>query len=86
MLSTLLFSLFLAARYLALIFLSQAPAGNFWPTIIFSGVLLILSVFLYITGILASVLAANRKLSEEILYRLRKKDANQDNKKGHSSI
>lgn len=65
-------SLILALRYLLLVFLYDAPSNNFWPSIILSGTLLILSVFLYITGILASLLAANRKLSEEILFRLRK--------------
>ncbi len=65
-------SLILALRYLFLVFLYNAPSDNFWPSIILSGTLLILSVFLYITGILAYLLAANRKLSEEILFRLRK--------------
>jgi len=69
---TFLISLVLTLRYLSLVLYSNAPASDFWPTIILAGVLLILSVFLYITGILASLQAANRKLSEEILYRLRK--------------
>ncbi len=69
---TFLISLVLTLRYLFLVLYSNAPASDFWPTIILAGVLLILSVFLYITGIFASLQAANRKLSEEILYRLRK--------------
>ena len=71
---TFIVSLVFAIRYFILILYSNAPATNFWPSIILAGVLLVISVFLYITGILASLLTANRKLSEEILYRLRKEN------------
>ena len=64
--------LFFAIRYLFLTFNASSSAGNFWPTIILSGVLLVISVFLYVIGIIASLIIANRKLSEETLYRIRK--------------
>lgn len=73
---TFIVSLALAVRYLILIIYFSSPASNFWPTIILSGVLLVISVLLYIAGVLASLLAGNRKLSEEILFRLRKEDTN----------
>jgi len=81
---TFIVSFVLAIRYFILILFSSAPASNFWPTIILAGVLLIISVLLYITGILASLLVANRKLSEEVLYRLRKNNANQNREEYHT--
>ena len=69
---TFFISLFFAIRYLFLTFNASSSAGNFWPTIILSGVLLVISVFLYVIGIIASLIIANRKLSEETLYRIRK--------------
>ncbi|MBL8022462.1 MAG: glycosyltransferase family 2 protein [Leptospirales bacterium] len=59
-------------RYLVLMYLFQVSTTVFWPSIILAGVLLVLAFLLYLTGILGSLLAANRKLSEDILYRLRK--------------
>lgn len=68
----LLFSLILVVRYLILTMIKGASAGSFWPSIILAGILLMASSFVYLTGVLASLIAANRKLSEEILFRLRK--------------
>lgn len=59
-------------RYLVLMYLFKVSTTVFWPSIVLAGVLLILAFLLYLTGILGSLLAANRKLSEDILYRLRK--------------
>ena len=69
---TFFISFFFAIRYLYLTINASSSAGNFWPTIILSGVLLVISVFLYVIGIIASLIIANRKLSEETLYRIRK--------------
>jgi glycosyltransferase involved in cell wall biosynthesis len=68
----LLVSLTLVARYLILVFSRGAPAGAYWPTLSLSGILFIFAIFMYLTGVITSLIAANRKLSEEILYRLRK--------------
>lgn len=48
-----------------------SPGGNFWPSIILAGVLVVLSSISYLAGILAALLASQRKISEEIVYRLR---------------
>ncbi len=69
---SLLISIFLVLRYLVLIFFLEAPANDFWPSVILSGAMLIISILLFVTGIVASLFVANRKLSEEILFRLRK--------------
>ncbi len=71
---TFLISLILALRYLTIVLFMESNPRDFWPTIILSGSLLILSVFLYTTGILASLQSGNRKLLEEILYKLRMND------------
>lgn len=78
---TFIFSILLVCRYILIVFIYGSNLTSFWPTIVLSGALLILSVFLYITGILASLQAANRKLSEEIIYRMRKRDRNQFDRK-----
>lgn len=72
-------SFFLAARYAFLIIVYGAPAGNFWPTIILSGILLAISIQVYLTGIIASLISSNRKLSEEIIYRVRKLETSDKN-------
>lgn len=69
---TFLISIFLVLRYLYLVFMMGAPKDVFWPTIILSGILLVISCFLYLTGIITSLIAANRKLNEEVLYLLKK--------------
>ena len=65
-------SLGLVGRYVILVLGKEALAGLYWPSVSLSGVLLILSFILYLTGVVTSLIAANRKLSEEILFRLRK--------------
>lgn len=74
--STLSFFLFVAAvavflRYLLLLIFYQAPGNVFWPSIIVASALLTTSFISYFVGIICSLIAANRKLLEEILYRLR---------------
>ena len=65
-------SLFLATRYLYLIILCDASMTGFWPSVILSGILLVIGCVCYLSGVLASLLAAQRKLSEETLYHLRR--------------
>lgn len=79
----LLASIGLVIRYLVLITIKGAPLDVFWPSIILAGTLLALSFFVYLTGILASLISANRKLSEEVLFRLRRLES--DAKNSHKS-
>lgn len=77
----LLSSIILAIRYLILVLPKGPSADAFWPSLSLAGILLILSFFIYLTGILTSLIAANRKLSEEILFRLKKLESEStDNK------
>lgn len=55
-------------------FMPTSSAGTFWPSVILAGILLLISILLYITGIIASLIASNRKLNEEVLYRLKKQN------------
>ncbi len=64
-------ALALVSRYMYLISFENAEASRFWPSIILSSVLAILSGTTYLSGILASLLSAQRKISEEELYHLR---------------
>lgn len=68
---TLLASCAMAARYIFLTTFEGAPAATFWPTLILAGILLVIAFQLYLAGLLASLQAANRKLNEEVVYRLR---------------
>jgi len=61
----------LVTRYMYLINFENAEASRFWPSIILSSVLAILSGVTYLSGILASLLSAQRKVSEEEVYHLR---------------
>jgi len=65
----------LVARYLFLISFSSSVAGTFWPTIVLAGVLLAISFQMFLTGLLASLISSNRKLSEEVLLKLRKMES-----------
>jgi glycosyltransferase involved in cell wall biosynthesis len=68
------FFLLIVGRYVYLIADRAVPMSQFWPSIIMAGVLFGLSVQFYLTGILCALISTNRKLSEEVLYRLRKLD------------
>lgn len=61
----------LVIRFLYRITFLDSVASTFWPSIVLAGVLLIVSVQLFLTGVITSLLSSNRKMSEEILYRLR---------------
>jgi glycosyltransferase involved in cell wall biosynthesis len=58
-------------RYFYRLFFFQAPANAFWPSIILASTLLTTAFVSYLVGIICSHIAANRKLLEEVLYRLR---------------
>lgn len=64
-------SAFLAGRYLFLVLIGGGPPTAFWPSVILSGSLLVLSVQLLLTGAICHLISANRKLDEEIVSRLR---------------
>jgi len=70
--TTFLISLGLVIRFLFRItFYPNSISTTFWPTVVLAGALLIISFQFYLTGILASLISSNRKLAEEILYRMR---------------
>ncbi len=64
----------LVVRFLYRILFLGSVAGTFWPTVVLAGVLLIASIQIYLTGVLASMVSSNRKLSEEILYRMKREE------------
>jgi glycosyltransferase involved in cell wall biosynthesis len=61
----------LTVRYLLLVTLAKAPPGNFWPSIILAGCLLVLSIQFFLAKIQSTLIASNRKLLEEAIQRLR---------------
>lgn len=64
-------SAILGARYLYF-FLFGAKKGGHVQSLIFAIILTIIGAQLIFTGFLADIIAANRKLAEEVLYRQRK--------------
>lgn len=66
-------SFVLAARFFFLVTFNDASAANFWPSVILSGICLVIGCLCYLSGMLASLLAAQRKLSEETIYHLRRR-------------
>ena len=65
----------LVGRYSYIVFVEESPASSgFWPTIIFSAGLLTLSVQLFLTGMLASLISSLRRLAEDINFRLKQFD------------
>lgn len=77
---TLIASTLLIARYLVKVMYFGSTAVTFWPTVVLAGILLVISIQLFLTGLLASLISSNRKLNEEIVYRLRKADVDRNNK------
>jgi len=61
----------LGIRYLYFFFFGMKKGGHV-QSLIFAAILTIIGVQLIFTGFLADIIAANRKLTEEILYRQRK--------------
>jgi glycosyltransferase involved in cell wall biosynthesis len=79
--TAILISIILVARYVLLVFFAGAPANAFWPSIIFAGVLLVVSFQLFLTGILASLISSNRRLMEDTNHRIKKLEINRMQKK-----
>lgn len=65
-------SVILVIRFLYLVWGKGADSDLFWPSVILAGVLLLAGFFVYLTGILSWLIASNRKLSEDILYRTKR--------------
>jgi glycosyltransferase involved in cell wall biosynthesis len=68
----LLLSIALTVRFVAAVWFFDAPSTASWPTVTLAGTLLVISCIVYLAGILAALMAAQRKLSEETLYHLRR--------------
>jgi glycosyltransferase involved in cell wall biosynthesis len=65
--------LFLILRFLYFqLFTEHAGVGRHVQSLVIGGTLLTVSLLLFIFGVLADLIAANRRLTEETLYRLRK--------------
>lgn len=75
----LMVSLLLACRYAYLVFVLQRNVTAFWPSIVLAGFLLVVGFQLVLTGVLAELVASNRKLTEELLYQQRKATFRPDN-------
>ncbi|MBF0362588.1 MAG: glycosyltransferase family 2 protein [Oligoflexia bacterium] len=65
-------SLILLLRFMILVHFWNSPANMFWPSLILSLGLLLASVQVYMTGIVAFLISVNRKMLEDINYRVRK--------------
>lgn len=63
----------LGARYLYFLFFGVKRGGHI-QSLILCAVLLVAGFLLIVIGLLADIIAANRKLNEEILFRLKKKE------------
>jgi glycosyltransferase involved in cell wall biosynthesis len=53
-------------------FTGEVGVGRHVQSLVIGGTLLMLGIFLFVLGLLADLIAANRRLTEETLYRLRK--------------
>lgn len=67
----------LGIRFLLYALVSGSGAGHIQSLILMS-VLLLMGVLVWVVGMLADITAANRKLLEDIQYRVRKMDYNED--------
>jgi glycosyltransferase involved in cell wall biosynthesis len=68
----LLGGLFLACRYVY--YVIQGSGGGHVQSVIVAGVLLIVGVQTFLIGLVADLISFNRKILEEILYRIRKNE------------
>jgi len=57
---------------ISVLLLKFGPFARYLPSIIVGGIFVVIGVIVYVIGFLADVINHNRKLNEEILYRLRK--------------
>lgn len=58
-------------RYLFILLLHQAEIGSHIQSIVVGAVLLIIGFLIFLIGLLGHLIAINRKMSEEVLYRLK---------------
>jgi fatty acid desaturase len=76
--SFILLAIGLALGIRFLIFFFQGTGGGHVQSLILAAVLLIVGVLTFLIGLLADLVSFNRKILEEILYRLRRQDADRD--------
>jgi len=69
--------LILGVRFLVYVIASGSGAGHLQSLILMS-ILLLMGVLTWVVGMLADITAANRKILEDIQYRVRKLDYNED--------
>lgn len=64
--------IFLGIRFLVLIYVVKETGRTHLPSIILGTSLIIIAILIYIIGILSDIIGYNRKLIEEILYKIKK--------------
>ena len=70
----------LGVRWLYFFFLGQADERTRVPSLILTAILILLGFQIWIFGLIADIMAANRKIGEEVQLRLRRLDAERDRK------
>lgn len=76
--------LVLGIRYI--VFICMGLAGGHIQSLILASTLLLLGVMCWMIGIQADLIAANRKILEEIQYRIRRRDGNGGTDDGKGSV
>lgn len=66
----------LLGRFLYFYFFTQGEAAGHIQSVVVGGVLLVIAVQMFVLGILAELLAANRALIEDLLTRVRRRELN----------
>jgi glycosyltransferase involved in cell wall biosynthesis len=70
--------LFALARFLYFYFAGQTGIGRHVQSVVFGGTLLTIGFLLFILGVIADLIAANRMLIEETLYRIKRMETARD--------
>jgi hypothetical protein len=66
------------ARYLVLVLQNGEPVGGHLQSLLFGALFIIMGVMFMVIGLVADLLAINRKLLEDTLYRVKKREYYQD--------
>ncbi|MEM7031983.1 MAG: glycosyltransferase family 2 protein [Chloroflexota bacterium] len=72
--------LFLLLRFFYFYVTAQSGVARFVQSVVIGGTLTIVGVLIVILGILADLISANRLISEELIYRLKKNDVSASQK------
>jgi len=64
--------LYLLGRFIYIYFVGQSGIGRLVQSVVIGGTLTIVGVLIFILGVVADLIAANRLLSEQILYKIKR--------------